>query len=165
VDWKIVFAGGIAYYLAQFLVSIVLGQLIHAPDTGVLAESYRATAAFWRPELSPESFDPRIVWRLWLPSGLIGAFLAAGAFSVIRPALAGPPWRQGLKFGVIALVFAIVNALGYNGIFNLPGRIWVWWMVGAAVMYLAAGPVLGWVSGKLAPPRKRPLTQGGVGDV
>ena len=52
---------------------------------------------------------------------------------------------------MIALVFAIVNALGYHGVFNLPGKIWIWWMVGAAVMYLAAGPVLGWIAEKLAP--------------
>ena len=88
---------------------------------------------------------------MWIPSGLLSAFLAAGVYSVIRPALTGPGWKRGLKFGVIALVFAIVNALGYHGVFNLPGKIWIWWMVGAAVMYLAAGPVLGWIAQKLAP--------------
>jgi hypothetical protein len=151
MNWKIIFAGGVAWYLVQFVVSMVLGHFIHAPDTGVLAESYRATAAFWRPEINANPPDPRIIWQLWIPSGMLGAFLSAGVFSVIRPALAGPPWRQGLTFGVIALVFAIVDALGYNGIFNLPGKIWIWWIVGAAIMFLAAGPVLGWVSGKLAP--------------
>jgi hypothetical protein len=153
VNWKIVFAGGLAFYLAQILVSMILGHFIHSPDAGVLAESYRATAAFWRPELNADPPDARIVWQLWIPSGLFGAFLAAGVYSVVRPALTGPPWRRGLQFGVVALVFAIVDALGYNGIFNLPGKIWIWWIVGAAIMYLVAGPVLGWVSGKLAPLR------------
>lgn len=153
MNWKIVFAGGLAFYLAQFLVSMILGHFIHAPDTGVLAESYRATAGFWRPELNADPPDTRLVWRLWIPSGLLGAFLAAGVYGIVRPALTGPPWRRGLQFGVIALVFAIVDALGYNGIFNLPGKIWAWWIVGAAIMYLVAGPVLGWVSGKVAPLR------------
>ncbi len=152
MNWKVIVVGGIAWYLAQFVVSILLGHVIHDPDTGVLAGAYRATAAFWRPELNANPPDPRIIWQLWIPSGLLSALLAAGVFSVIRPALAGPPWRQGLTFGVIALVFAIVNALGYNGIFNLPGRIWTWWIIGAAIMYLVAGPVLGWVAGKIAPP-------------
>jgi len=85
------------------------------------------------------------------PGEATGAFLAAGVYGFVRPALPGPHWRRGLQFGVIALVFAIIDALGYHGIFNLPGKIWIWWIVGAAIMYLAAGPVLGWVSGKLAP--------------
>ncbi len=151
MNWKIAFVGGLAFYLAQFLVSMVLGHFIHAPDTGVLAESYRETAAFWRPELNANPPDPRIIWQLLIPSGLLGAILAAGIYGIVRPALSGPPWRRGLQFGAIALVFAIIDALGYHGIFNLPGKIWIWWIVGAAIMYLAAGPVLGWVSGKLVP--------------
>jgi hypothetical protein len=151
VNWKIIFVGGIAYYFALFLVSMVLGHFIHAPDTGILAESYAATASFWRPELNADPPDTRLLWRLWIPSGLLGAFLAAGVYAAVRGSLTGRPWQRGLKFGVIALVFAVINALGYHGIFNLPGKIWIWWIVGAAIMYLAAGPVLGWVSGKLAP--------------
>jgi hypothetical protein len=151
MNWKIVFIGGVAYYVALFAVSMILGQLIHAPDSGVLAESYRATASFWRPELNANPPDPKLIWTLWIPSGLIGAFLAAGVYGAIRPALTGAGWKRGLKFGVIALVFALVNALGYHGVFNLPGKIWIWWMIGAAVMYLAAGPVLGWAAEKVAP--------------
>ena len=151
MNWKIIFVGGFVYYAALFVVSMVLGHFIHAPDTGVLAEAYKATASFWRPELNANPPDMRLLWEMWIPSGLLGAFLAAGVYSVIRPALTGPGWQRGLKFGVIALVFAIVNALGYHGVFNLPGNIWIWWMVGAAVMYLAAGPVLGWIAEKLAP--------------
>ena len=151
MNWKIVFIGGAVYYAALFAVSMILGMLIHSPDTGVLAEAYRETASFWRPELSANPPDPSLIWKLWLPSGLLGAFLAAGVYGVVRPVLTGAPWKRGLKFGVIALVFAVINALGYHGVFALPGEIWAWWMVGAAVMYLAAGPVLGWISQKLAP--------------
>ncbi len=151
MNWKIVFIGGGAYYVALFVVSMVLGPFIHAPDTGVLAEAYRATSQFWRPELNMDPPDPRLMFRLWIPSGLVSAFLAAGVYSVIRSSLTGPGWQRGLKFGVIALVFAVISALGERGIFNLPDRIWAWWMFGAAVMYLAAGPLLGWVSQKIAP--------------
>jgi hypothetical protein len=153
MNWKIVFIGGAVYYAALFAVSMVLGMFIHAPDTGVLAEAYRETASFWRPELNAKPPDPSLLLRLWIPSGLLGAFLASGVYSVVRPALVGGPWKRGLQFGVVALVFAVINALGYNGVFALPGKMWVWWMVGAAVMYLAAGPVLGFISQKLAPVR------------
>jgi hypothetical protein len=151
MHWKIVLVGGLAYYVVQFVVSMILGHFIHAPDSGVLAESYRATASFWRPELNANPPDLRLLWELWIPSGLLGSFLAAGIFGVVRPALTGPSWRRGLQFGAIALAFAVINALGYNGVFNLPGKIWAWWMFGAAIMYLAAGPVLGWIAGKLVP--------------
>jgi hypothetical protein len=153
MNFRIVFVGGAVYYVVLFAVSMILGMLIHSPETGVLGEAYRETASFWRPELNANPPDPSLIWMLWIPSGLLGAFLAAGVYSVVRPGLAGGPWQRGFKFGVIAFVFAVINALGYNGVFALPGKIWTWWMIGAAVMYLAAGPVLGWVSQKLAPAR------------
>jgi hypothetical protein len=152
MNWKIIFVGGLAWYAAQFVVSLILGFVIHSPESGVLADAYRATASFWRPELNANPPDAGLFWSLWIPSGLLGAFLAAGAYGVIRPALTGPGWRRGLKFGVIALVFAVINALGYNGVFDLPAEIWIWWMLGAAILYLVAGPVLGWIADKLAPP-------------
>ena len=151
MNWKIVFVGGIVYYAALLAVSMVLGHFIHSPDSGVLAEAYRATAPFWRPELNANPPDPGLLWKLWIPSGILGAFIAAGVYSVIRPALSGPAWQRGLKFGAIALAFAVIDALGYHGVFNLPGKIWTWWMVGAAVMYAIAGPVLGWIAQRVAP--------------
>lgn len=151
MSWKIVFVGGIVYYAALLAVSMVLGHFIHSPDSGVLAEAYRATASFWRPELNANPPDPSLLWKLWIPSGILGAFIAAGVYSAVRPALSGPAWQRGLKFGAIALAFAVIDALGYHGVFNLPGKIWLWWMVGAAVMYAIAGPVLGWIAERVAP--------------
>jgi hypothetical protein len=151
LNWKIVFVGGIVYYAALLAVSMILGHFIHSPDSGVLAEAYRATASFWRPELNSNPPDPSLLWKLWIPSGILGAFIAAAVYGVVRPALSGPAWKRGLKFGAIALAFAVVDALGYHGVFNLPGKIWAWWMVGAAVMYAIAGPVLGWMAERVAP--------------
>jgi hypothetical protein len=153
MNWKIVFVGGVVYYLAIFAVSTVLSHFIHSPEAGVLAETYRETASFWRPELKKNPPDSSLLWRMWIPSGLIGAFLAASVYSVVRSSLTGPGWQRGLKFGVIALIFSIVNALGYRGIFNLPDEVWIWWMLGALIMYLIGGTVLGWIAQKLAPAR------------
>ena len=38
---------------------------------------------------------------------------------------------------VIAALFAIISALGYWGVFNLPGNIWRWWLTDATILHLA----------------------------
>jgi predicted outer membrane lipoprotein len=151
MNWKIVFVGGVVYYIAMLAVSMVTGYFIHSQEAGVLAEAYRATATFWRPELNMNPPDMGAMFKMWIPSGLLGAILAAGVYSVIRSSLVGPAWQRGLKFGVIAAVFGVINALGYRGVLNLPDQIWIWWIIAAVIMYLPAGIVLGWVSQKLAP--------------
>jgi hypothetical protein len=150
MNWKIVLIGGVAYYVAMFAVSFVTGYFIHSPD-GVLFETYRATASFWRPELNADPPDMGALMPMWVATGLVGAFIGAGIYSVVRSSLAGPAWQRGLKFGVIAALFAIVNALGYWGVFNLPNNIWQWWMTDAAILHLAGGTVLGIVAQKVAP--------------
>ena len=150
MNWKIVFIGGLVYYIAMFAVSMVSGYFIHSPE-GVLAEAYKATAAFWRPELNADPPDMGALMKIWIPTGLLGAFLAAGVYSVVRSSLTGAGWQRGLKFGVIAFVFAIINLLGYWGVFNLPTQIWKWWAFDMLVVQLIAGIVLGLVAQKLAP--------------
>lgn len=156
MNWKIVVIGGVVYYLALFVVSMVSGHFIHSPEAGVLADAYRETASFWRPEIRANPPDTSLIWTMWVPSGLFGAILLAGVYSVVRASLSGPAWRRGLKFGAIAVVFGIVNALGYRGLFNLPDQIWVWWAIASAIANLVAGTALGVVAEKLAPSQRRP---------
>jgi len=151
MDWKIVFIGGAVYYVALFMLSTAVGIVIHDPQSGILADAYAATLSFWRPELFQDKPDPGLLLKMWIPSGLLGAFLAAGIYSVVRSSLVGAAWMRGLKFGVISALFAMIGVLGYRGVFNLPDQIWAWWTVGAVVMYLPAGIVLGWIAQKLAP--------------
>jgi hypothetical protein len=150
MNWKIVFIGGVAYYVTMFMVSLGTGYFIHSPD-GVLYETYQATASFWRPELNADPPDMGALMPMWMTSGLIGAFIAAGIYSVIRPSLAGPAWQRGLKFGVIAVLFTLISVLGYWGVFNLPANIWRWWLTDATLLHLAGGAVLGIVAQKVAP--------------
>jgi hypothetical protein len=86
-----------------------------------------------------------------VPIGLLSSFLLAGVYSVIRSALAGSPVVRGVKFGVIGWIFGLVAALGYWGVFNLPNKIWAWWLIEGIWMHLIAGAVLGWVAHKVAP--------------
>ncbi len=151
MNWKIVLIGGLVFYVALFVVSMGTGHFIHSQEAGVLAEAYRATASFWRPELNASPPDMAAMFKMWIPSGLLGAFLGAGVYSVIRSSLTGAAWLRGLKFGVIVTVFAIINALGYRGVLNLPDQIWVWWTIGGTIANLLAGMALGWVAQKVAP--------------
>lgn len=150
MNWKIILIGGVAYYATMFIVSMATGYFIHSP-AGVLFESYQATASFWRPELNADPPDMGALMPMWIATGLISALIAAGIYSVVRSSLAGAAWQCGLKFGVIAALFAVISAIGYRGIFNLPDQIWTWWMVDATLLHLAGGIVLGIVAHKVAP--------------
>jgi hypothetical protein len=150
MNWKIVVIGGMAYYATMFVVSMATGYFIHSPE-GVLFETYQATASFWRPELNADPPDMGALMPMWIATGLVSALIAAGIYSVVRSSLAGAPWERGLKFGVIAALFAVISAVGYRGIFNLPDHVWTWWMVDATLLHLAGGAVLGIVAHKVAP--------------
>jgi len=148
MNWKIVFIGGVAMYIATFLVGMLTGPLIHE---GVLKEAYIATASFWRPELNQQPPDMAALMPRWITTGLIGAFICAGVYSIVRSSLAGAGWMRGLKFGVILSVLALGFMGAYSGVFNLPDTIWVWWAIGTVVTYLVGGIALGFVAEKLAP--------------
>jgi hypothetical protein len=151
MNWKIVFIGGVVAYAAMFIVGIGTGYFIHSPDAGVLAETYRATASFWRPELNQDPPDMMALMPMWITNGLIGAFVVAGVYSVVRSSLKGAAWQRGLKFGVIVALFNLVNILGFWGVFSLPGNVWQWWFVEGTILNLAGGIVLGLVAQKVAP--------------
>lgn len=151
MNWKIAIVGGIVAYVATMIVSFGTGYFIHSPDAGVLAETYRATTAFWRPELNASPPDMMALMPMWVANGLIAAVIMAGIYSIVRPSLTGAAWQRGLKFGVIVTLFWVINALGYWGVLNLPGRVWQWWGVEGAVLNLIGGVVLGIVAQKVAP--------------
>lgn len=150
MNWKVVFIGGVAYYVAFFLLSIIGSMVIHSPD-GVLGPIYKEFASFWRPELNAVPPDMAALMKMWVPIGLFSSFLLAGIYSIIRTSLAGTPVIRGLKFGVISWIFGLVSALGYWGVFNLPNKIWTWWLIEGIWMHLIAGIVLGFVAQKLVP--------------
>ena len=145
---KVIVVGGLAMYVAQFLLGMLTGPFIHE---GVLAEAYQANASFWRPELTQNPPDMAALMPRWITTGLIGAFVLAGIFDNIRGGLEGSTVVRGLKYGVILFLINLCVSAGWSGVFNLPETIWVWWNVEALLYYLVGGAVLGWVTGKLAP--------------
>jgi len=145
---KLIVIGGLVFYVVTFMVSFATGPLIHQ---GVLEADYKATEQFWRPELRQDPPDMAALMPRWITAGLISALVLAAIYGVVRGALGGAPWMQGLKFGLITAVFMAMFCLGWSGVFDLPDKIWTWWAVESFLYYLPGGAALGWVGGKVAP--------------
>jgi hypothetical protein len=142
---KVILLGGLAYYVAQFLVSLGTGPFIHE---GILVEVYMAHSLFWRPELVAD--NAAALMPRWITTGIIMAFLQVGIYDNIRSALDGSGWLKGMKFGVIAFLFYMAFSAGWSGIFNLPETLWMWWNIEALLVFLVGGAVMGIVVNKLS---------------
>ncbi|MGQ0834073.1 MAG: hypothetical protein ACT4O5_03980 [Gammaproteobacteria bacterium] len=148
MNWKVIVIGGLVFFVATWLIAPITGPLIHE---GVLKEAYMATATFWRPELNEQPPNMAALMPYWITVGLIGSFITAGIYGIVRRALTGPGWMRGLKFGVGLTLLAIGTMAGLSGVFNLPAEIWAWWALEWTLMYLLGGVLLGWVAEKVAP--------------
>ena len=148
MNWKVIVVGGLAYYVAAFIVSMAGGALIHE---GILDEAYRATESFWRPELAQDPPDMTTLMPLWITTGIITSFVLAGIYGVFRAALSGPAWQRGLEFGIALWLLNISLMAAWSGVFNLPYKIWIWWGIDAAIYTIIGSIVLGIVAEKLAP--------------
>lgn len=152
MNWKLIVAGGLVWYVVAFAVSMVTGPFVH---NGILADDYAATAAFWRPELMETPPDMAALMPRWVATGLVAAFITAFIYGWVRPALSGPGWLRGLKFGVIVVLMSGCFTLNWSGVFGLPDVIWAWWLAESVVYLLIAGAALGWVADKVAPMRRQ----------
>lgn len=146
MNWKLIFIGGVLFYLAGWLVAPITIPLIHE---GVLADDYAATSQFWRPELMNDNMAA--LMPRWIVTGLISAFIAAGLYGFVRPALSGAGWLRGLKYGVGLALLAICFMFGWSGVLNLPDSMWGWWALESTLTYLISGTVLGWIAEKVSP--------------
>lgn len=148
MNWKIIFIGGVVMYVAQFIVSMITGPVLHE---GILDPLYKANSQFWRPELNQDPPDMAALMPRWITSGLIASFVLAGIYGAIRDGFGGPGWMRGLKYGVALTLINAVLMLGWSGVFNLPDQVWVWWSAEGILYYVVGGVALGWVAEKLAP--------------
>lgn len=145
---KVIVAGGLAMYVAQWILSMLSGPFIHE---GILTELYIQTQAFWRPELNQQPPDMVALLPRWITIGFIAALIQAAIYDNVRSAFDGSGLVKGLKFGLVVFLFHLCFSAGWSGVFNLPEMIWVWWNIEFLVMFLVGGAVLGLVAGKLAP--------------
>ena len=148
MNWKVIFLGGLAYYIAAWIIGMGTGPLLHQ---GVLDELYTATAAFWRPELNQDPPDLAALMPQWIAVGLLGSFILAGIFAHLRSAFSGSGLMKGVKFGLVLFLINTTYAAGMSGIFNLPYAIWGWWIFEGLLYSLAGGAALGWAAQKLSP--------------
>lgn len=148
MNWKIIFIGGVVFYITQFLVSFITGPLIHE---GILEPLYMATTEFWRPELTQDPPDMAALMPRWITVGVIMSFVLAGIYGVVRRALSGSGWLKGIKYGFILGLIVGSAMAGWSGVFNLPGEIWLWWAAESFVYFIIGGAALGFVAQKLVP--------------
>ncbi len=148
MNWKLIIGGGIVYYVAQFVVGMISGPLLHE---GILDAVYRQHEAFWRPELNQDPPDMAALMPRWISIGLLISFVTAGVYGWLRAAFAGPGWQKGLKFGVLLWIISATTMAGWSGVFNLPDSLWAWWTAEYLVYYLVGGAALGWFADKFAP--------------
>lgn len=142
---KNIVVGGVIFYIAQFIVGMASGPLLHE---GILDPYYQATSGFWRPELMQDPPDMAALMPRWIGVGLVMALMFAAIFDNIRAAFAGGPVVQGVKFGIVlALVFSGAMA-GWSGVFNLPDAIWFWWALESFLYFIVGGAAMGWFFGK-----------------
>ena len=142
---KVILLGGLAYYVGQFVTSMLSAPFIHE---GILAETYTATAVFWRPELMAD--DMAALMPRWITTGLIAAFIQACIYDNFRSLLNGSGVVKGIKFGLVAFLFYFCFSIGFSGIFNLPETVWLWWSVEAILYFIVGGAAMGFVVSKLS---------------
>ena len=150
MNLKLIALGGLAFYLMTWVISFVTGPLIH---NGALVESYIATNSFWRPALTQVPPDMASLLPRWIVTGLILSFVVAGIYGYFRPAIAGRGFMRGARYGIV-LWLLVASVMGtWSGMFNLPDKIWFWWIVEAAVVYVVGCGVLGWVADRWCAPK------------
>ncbi len=145
LNWKIILGGGAVLYVAEFILGMASGMVIH---NGVLESIYDTTQEFWRPELNQDPPDMAALMPQWIAVGLLTAFVHAGIFDNIRSALNGSAMIKGLKFGLIIAIIYILLGASMAGVFNLPNTVWFWWSLEWLVLFPIAGIALGWFVGK-----------------
>ena len=148
MNWKIIFLGGLACYAVQWIISFATGAVIHE---GVLDRIYIEHPQFWRPELNQDPPDIAALMPRWITSGLIGTFVFAAIYGLLRHAFSGAGWLRGAKFGVMVAALVATAMMGWSGVFALPDTIWFWWALEGFIYYPVGGAVLGWVAEKLVP--------------
>ena len=145
LDMKVIIGGGLVMYVAQFIVGMVSGMVLHE---GVLDPLYKATTEFWRPELNQDPPDMAALMPRWITVGVFVSLVYAAIYDNIRSALDGSDIIKGLKYGVLMALFYTLFNLAFSGVFNLPDAIWMWWTLEGFVIYPVGGVALGWFAGK-----------------
>ena len=111
----------VAASLAVFVVSSVLGYLIHEV---LLRAAYEATKSVWRPDMQSK------MWIIWLV-GFIHAFLFTLIFT---KGYEGKGIGEGVRFGLLIGLFVSIP-MAYNSYVTLPIPYYLalqWFLYGTA---------------------------------
>lgn len=146
MNWKAVIIGAIVFWLVTNIVGMFgTGILIHEK---ILDPIYMAHEAFWLPELAQDPPDMAAVMPKWLLNSFISSLVVAGIYVCVHGSFTGNGAKKGMMWGLCMAFIAATMYLAYSGIFNLPGKMWIWWAFDAFFLYLLGGAAMGWAAEK-----------------
>ncbi len=148
MNWKLIFVGGIVFWLVTNIVGMFgTGIIIHEM---ILDSAYRANQSFWIPALRQDPPDMAAVLPYWLLNSFLSSLVVAGIYSCVQSAFSGPGWKRGLLWGLSLGIFTFATLLSYSGVIDLPMQIWIWWGVDSVILFLIGGAALGWAGQRFA---------------
>ncbi len=148
MNWKLILLGGLAWYVVTFIAGIGTVTVIH---DGILRPTYKEHPGFFRPELLQDPQDTASLMPYWIVTGLAASFITAVLYGWVRTAFKRSGWQQGMVFGLFLTVSICAVFLTYSGVFNLPLKIYPWWVLDNLILNCLGGAALGFVADKVAP--------------
>jgi len=148
MNWKVTVVGGLAFFVATFVIGMATGPVIHS---GILQAAYKANSTFWQPALAADPPDMAAIMPYWIVSGIVFGLVIAGIYGCTRGSFSGPAWKKGLSYGLTMAVFYCAVLGQLSGLFYLPAKIWIWWGVEALIVWALGGAVMGVAVAKVAP--------------
>jgi hypothetical protein len=146
MNWKCIIIGAIVFFIVTNILGMfVSGTIIHE---GILDPIYMANQSFWRPELNQDPPDMAALMPMWMLNSFISSLIVAGLYCCYRGCLSGPEWKRGMIFCFSLAIFYCGTLLAFSGVFNLPGKLWLWWAIDGLVIYSIGGLGMGWVVGR-----------------
>jgi len=142
---KAIALGSIAFFITYFAVGFLTGWWIHEQ---ILQTIYAANGTVWQPALAQQGINHINLMPSVLAFMLITSILLTLLFDSLREAMRGSVVVKGIKFGLMVWLIASLVMLAWSAVFNLPGKLWVWWSIDLLIKFVTASAVMAWAVGR-----------------
>lgn len=148
MNWKAVIIGGLVFWIVTNIVGMFgTGLIIHE---GILDPIYRANESFWLPELRQDPPDMAVLLPTWLLNSLINSLIVAGIYVCVHSSFSGSGWKKGLMWGLCVGILIGSTTWSWSGVFDLPTKMWVWWIIDGLILFSVGGAAMGWATARFA---------------
>ena len=148
MNWKLIVVCTVVFWLVSNIFGMfVTGYFIHEK---ILDPEYQATEEFWQPALRQDPPDVGAMMPRWLLNSFLSSLVIAGIYSCVRGSFNGPGWKKGATYGFCIALFTAATYNAWSGVFHLPGKIWIWWIIDTFIVFLIASTLMGWAGDKWA---------------